>query len=85
MPTGACLCQQEQETLIHLYYSCQESQNIWNRLTEHITDKLNIDLTFSKNIIILGYLHLDNIAVAINTILLTIRAYIFQCAYTGKW
>ena len=66
------LCQQGEETLIHLYFSCQESQNIWNRLIEHIKDKLNIDLTLSKNIIILGYLHSDNRAVAINTILLII-------------
>ena len=73
-----------QNFFLHLYFSCRESQNIWNKLTQHIKDQLNIDLIFSKNVIILGYLHTDNRTVAINSILLAIRAYIFGCASTGK-
>ena len=74
------LCDKEPETLIHLYFLCLETQSIWNKLKHLILSKLNIDITFDKITVLLGYQYHDSWSVAINTILISTRAYIFACA-----
>ena len=78
------LCNEEPETLFHLFFSCVETHSLWINLTNLIKSNLNIDIVFDKITVILGYQYYNNWSIAINTILIVARSYIFTCANSNR-
>ena len=74
------LCNEEPETLFHLFYACKDSHSLWTNLSKIIKSKTGIDITLDKITVLLGYQYYNNWSAAINTILIVARSYIFACA-----
>ena len=78
------LCQNATETIIHLFYDCEISKQFWNEIKVYIFQKTRIQVTLDLHTIILGYLNSDTNFEPINTIVLTVKRYIFGCASKQK-
>jgi len=78
------LCGSEPETIIHLFTECPVSIILWRSVERWIRDLLNIEISFSPNQIILGYLLKDSDFLPINTILIVTKYYIFLSAHTSR-
>ena len=73
------LCNNQDETLIHVFTQCVKIAPLWDNLSIWIRNKLNILINFTEIDIILGYLHNNNFAYPLNTIILVTKSYIFWC------
>ena len=73
------LCNNHDETLIHIFTQCPKTTPLWENLSIWIRNKLNILTNFTEIIIILGYLNSNNYAQPLNTIILVTKSYIFWC------
>ena len=73
------LCNNQDETLIHVFTQCLKISPLWDNLSIWIRNKLNILINFTETDIILGYLHNNNFAFPLNTIILVTKSYIFWC------
>ena len=73
------LCNNQEETLIHLFTQCPKIIPLWDNLSIWIRNKLNILINFTHTYIILGYLNNNNYTCPLNTIILVTKSYIFWC------
>ena len=71
------LCNLHPETLTHLFYECRTVNNLWNNLSDWITQKIRITVNFNTTMIILGYLEKDENYIPLNSIILITKSYIF--------
>ena len=73
-------CKRSDETLKHLFYDCSIVKNLWANVKTWILTKLNINLSFTPELIILGYIYPGTGKVPLNTILMISKSYIFWCS-----
>lgn len=84
-PDSICrLCQNESETLIHLFHNCSKITVLWNDINTWISNKLKFKVNFNKITVILGYQNKDCNSIPINFIIMTTKSYIFWCARECK-
>ena len=74
------LCNQDIESLYHLYIDCPKTQYFWRNLSNWIQTKTNKTLLLDNINKLFGYLHRESNATAINTILIIARTHIFDSA-----
>ena len=72
------LCKHQPETLVHLFFECAKSQEIWKSLEIYINLKTRKVLHFSKLTVLLGYLLQDQNAHPLNLVIVTTKQYIFE-------
>ena len=77
-------CKTREETLKHLFYDCIESKKLWTNVKTWIISKMNFNLSFTGQLVILGYLHQDSGSIPLNTVLLVTKSYIFWCSRHEK-
>ena len=73
-------CNNERETIIHLFCNCNIVENLWNEISTWMNRKLNCEIKLDNKLIILGYLNMDKLYYSINTIILVAKSYIFKCS-----
>ena len=73
------LCNNQSETLIHMFVECEPVKHLWMNVQSVIKENTGIEIPIDKNTIILGYMLNDASHKSINTIILTTKCYIFQC------
>ena len=60
-------CKKQEETILHLFYDCNEVLLLWQTLYQWISTKLNTQLRPEKNSILLGYIE-PYINIPLNTV-----------------
>ena len=73
-------CQNQAETLIHMFTECIKTQEIWKSLEMHIYQKTQKRVIFPKLTILFGYLIHDQNNEPLNMIILLTKVYIFKCS-----
>ena len=73
-------CHSFDETIEHLFSECEEVNQLWSNVEGWISNKLKLNLRFTKMMKILGYLTIDQYFWPLNLILLVTRKYIFWCS-----
>ena len=77
--TFTCLlCESEEETLYHLFCHCHHSKQLWNQLENLIVNKVSFHIKFDHKDILLGYSHQSPYSMALNTIIMVTKKYIFS-------
>ena len=66
------------ETLEHVFYNCNIIQDFWNRTVTWINDKVDSDVTVTRENVFLGY-NVNNPPMAINCIILLGKQFIYKC------
>ena len=74
------ICNQHPETLLHLFTKCTKVKIFWQQLFEWIKAITKIDLNYDSITLLFGYLLTNNSFIAINTLLILVRKFIFQTA-----
>ena len=77
------ICKNEVETIVHLFYHCPESRNLWHNLENKILYKTHFQVEFNCEDVILGYKHYNANSYAINTIIMITKSYIFSNSRKG--
>ncbi len=77
-------CGNHDETLIHIFYQCDQVRLLWDTIMQWILRKTNININLSEQQTLLGYSSGNNNQIPVNTILICTKAYIFYCARTNK-
>ena len=81
VPDICRLCQDDQETIVHLFTECQKSVRLWENLKRHIRERVGFNIIINPENIILAYYNTDSNNKPVNAILFTVKKYIFSCAY----
>ena len=76
-------CKEQEETIPHLFYDCNEVLLLWQTLYQWISSKLNTHLRPEKNSILLGYIE-PYINIPLNTINMVTKSYIFHCSKKNR-
>ena len=84
MEPNCRLCNDEDESIIHLYCNCRKVEPLWNNLSNWIRNKLTYQIHIDNQTIIFGHLDTINKHIPLNTILLVAKGYIFWCARSRK-
>ena len=71
------LCGENVETLLHMYVLCKKSKILWSKLENHIKEKTVFEVKFSPEDILLGYNHSNPNSVALNTVIIVTKSYIY--------
>ena len=78
------LCQNSEETLIHLFTECDKTNEIWANLSNEIGTTCNTVIVLDTVTKLFGYQNSTSFAEALNTILIIMRYYIFsKCKSEG--
>ena len=76
--SSKCLvCNSNEETLMHLFYFCPKSKQLWHQLENQIFNKAGFNVKFTPENILLGYKYNNPNSIAINTIILITKNYLF--------
>ena len=78
------LCNDNVETLKHLFCECQYVHTLWENIQLWIKTKTGIEITLNNSNIILGYINQDETNKPLNMVLLRTKSYIFWCARQRK-
>ena len=84
MSSKCCFCEQETETIIHLFLHCYITQGFWNDVKQFLFQKgLGSDFVFTD----LHLMGLSNVLTytAIDLVLLLARYHIHSCKLGGVW
>ena len=68
----------DEETLIHLFYFCPKLKQLWHHLENQIVNKAGFNIKFFPEDIPLGYKFNNPNSIAINTIILITKSYLFS-------
>ena len=71
-------CGDEIETLEHVFYECDIIKRFWTRVVEWINEKVDSDVSVTRENIFLGY-NVNNPPMAINYIILLGKQFIYKC------
>ena len=74
------LCNTANETIEHLFLTCEISKELWSKIFAWIMTNTRIQLGHDNFTIIFGYNIRNNYQTPINTILIIAKQYIFICA-----
>ena len=70
--------------LIHLFCKCDQVINLWNNISQWINNKININVIFDDELIILGPKKLSPHQIPLNFVILITKSYIFWCSRIKK-
>ena len=71
-------CDEEVETLEHIFFDCNIVKTFWDQFTNWIRSKTLIDVEYSKENIFLGF-NVNNPPLAINNLILLAKQFIYRC------
>ena len=74
------LCSNQEEAIVHLFYSCPKSQELWIAIENWLRIRLNIFITLNVKTVLFGYLEKSRNYDLVNLMILHGKKYIFQCA-----
>ena len=77
------LCDNDNETLYHLFFMCPKSKQLWNELEQLIVIKTGFQISFDSESILLGYGFQNLYSVALNTLIIVSKNYIFSNSRKG--
>ena len=78
------LCKNEKETLYHLFFHCSKSKQLWADLENLILNKVCFHIKFDPEDILLGYSHQSSYSLALNTLIMVTKKYIFSGSRKGQ-
>jgi len=76
-------CNEDIETLEHLFFRCNPVKTFWTDLLNWINLKTHIDIDYSKEVIFFGF-KLSNPPLAVNYIILLAKQFIWKCKLYNK-
>ena len=76
-------CNEEEETLLHLFHSCLKTKQLWNRLRQYFSQFINIPLSTPQSSI-LGIFDNNQHSELINHLLLIFKFYIYSARNTKQ-
>ena len=74
------LCNDYEETLVHLFFECSKSQDLWRAITNWLKNKVNITIEFNVKSVLFGHLEKSKSYKLVNLVILHAKKYIFHCA-----
>ncbi len=74
------LCNAHTQTLLHLFCKCEPIIELWNNVQMWINTRLGLNVPLDDLTIVMGYLIRDEIQKPLNTLILSVKAYIFWCS-----
>lgn len=78
----ACsVCNQDTETIEHLFADCFHVRDIWHYFEEWLRSKFNCIMTFDKQTILFGKFKYRNMYRLQNLLILTVKQFIFASKY----
>ena len=78
--TDCCrFCDKNVKTILHIFFSCENTQPLWNELSLRIYRKTRERVGFNVSNIIFGKFPLSSYNKVINFIILHVKQYIFTC------
>lgn len=77
-------CKEHEETLMHLFFDCDQVFLLLQVLYDWILNKTNIQIILNKTAFILGYTYPLSNQIPINTINMITKSYIFHCSRNSK-
>ena len=78
------LCNDEKETIIHLFCRCPIVQSLWENLSNWILNKLEIRIDIDNPTQILGCFQMNFNHIPLNSLILVTKSYIFWCAKKSR-
>ena len=81
--SNCLLCKNNQETIIHLFFQCPKSIHLWNQLENVIQEKASFHIKFNPEDVLLGYSYRNSNSVALNTLIMVTKSYIFSNSRKG--
>ena len=78
------ICQDQTETLMHLFVTCSKVSQIWSDLEDWILKLTKFKINFSVQDKLLGRIHFDPFFLPINTIIIVTKYYIFTSSKTNR-
>ena len=82
--SSLCRLCTEDESIVHLFFSCEHSKHLWSSISTWLKMKLDISIIFTTQEIIFVYLQKDTNYDLINLLVLCTKKYIFHCAVNYK-
>ena len=82
-----CLfCNEEEETIIHLFWSCRITRAFWNDLEKILNEKCItcVNLTFSEKYILIGDSENISVDTTLDLIVLLAKMYIYKCKWNNR-
>ncbi len=77
-------CGLNPETLLHLFFQCDQPKLLWVTILNWILRKTTITINLNEQQVLLGHFSDKNNQIPVNTILMCTKAYIFYCARLQK-
>ena len=78
----ACrLCGEHIETILHIFFQCKKTKEIWTNLKQWILNCVHLEIQLNPLSVILGYYTYDSNFIPINTIFMAAKSYIFNCVH----
>ena len=78
------LCNDEKETIIHLFCRCPIVQSLWENLSNWILNKLEIRIDIDNPTNFLGCFQMNFNHIPLNSLILVTKSYIFWCAKKSR-
>ena len=79
-----CVFCQQPESLLHIFYECPNSRELWIDIEKLLKERIRLELKFSCFTIIFGYINQDQNHIPINSLILVTKKYIFDSSRDGK-
>ena len=78
-------CKSTEETLIHLFWNCQTSRNIWNLLFIWFYDRTGIQIHVTPSQIMLGIVdYIEENMSILNLLFIITKQYLYACRCLGS-
>ena len=81
--SNCLLYKNNQETIIHLFFQCPNSIHLCNQLENVIQEKGSFHIKFNPEDVLLGYSYRNSNSVALNTLIMVTKSYIFSNSRKG--
>ena len=78
------ICGQHSESLVHIFYECDQVKELWLNVKTWITSKLGINIDLDITTKMLGYTVQDENFWPLNFVILCVKYHIFLCAQSSK-
>ena len=85
---SCAFCGFSNETLVHLFWSCPHSQQLWKKLSRYIIDHIYHHLTLCWKNVLFGYTEIDKNLISqfyvINLLIIVTKFYIHRSKFLNK-
>ena len=80
--TNLCtFCNETKESILHLFWECNYSKNVWLEFAETLKNKSDIEFPMSAQNIIMGA---DTVDLSLNYFIVLIKYFIYACRLSGS-